>query len=118
MPALRERPDDIPLLARHFMQLHVRAHDRPVRAIAPETMAALSRHSWQLVDRAGRLDGIPRVPQRRCRPAHVARQSRSSRWLGNLPKDGNQSCRRAYLPDTPTHLPQGGSFAEQVGRNG
>ena len=46
MPALRERPEDIPLLARHFMQLHARAHDRPVRAIAPETIAALCRHSW------------------------------------------------------------------------
>ena len=46
MPALRERREDIPLLARHFMRLHARAHDRPLRAIAPEAMAALCRHSW------------------------------------------------------------------------
>ena len=46
MPPLRERPEDIPLLARHFMQLHARAHDRPLRAIAPDALAALSRHPW------------------------------------------------------------------------
>jgi transcriptional regulator with GAF, ATPase, and Fis domain len=46
MPPLRERPEDIPLLARHFMQLHARAHDRPVGAIPPEAMAALCCHSW------------------------------------------------------------------------
>jgi formate hydrogenlyase transcriptional activator len=46
MPPLRERPEDIPLLAQHFMQLHGRAHDRPLRTIAPDTMAALCRHSW------------------------------------------------------------------------
>jgi DNA-binding NtrC family response regulator len=45
-PALRERPDDIPRLAHHFIQ---RAADHlgiPAPAIAPETMLLLQRYRW------------------------------------------------------------------------
>ncbi|MBK6004802.1 sigma 54-interacting transcriptional regulator [Ramlibacter ginsenosidimutans] len=46
VPALRERVEDIPVLARHFMRLHARAHERAVRAIAPEALAVLCRYPW------------------------------------------------------------------------
>jgi formate hydrogenlyase transcriptional activator len=45
-PALRHRVDDIPVLARHFLQVHARANNRSVTTIAPESLAALSRYSW------------------------------------------------------------------------
>ena len=46
MPALRERPDDVPLLARHFADLHARRNGRPIRGITPEATDALSAWPW------------------------------------------------------------------------
>ncbi|MDB5856511.1 MAG: transcriptional regulator, NifA subfamily, Fis Family [Ramlibacter sp.] len=46
IPPLRHRVDDIPMLARHFMNVHARASDRAVRSIAPEGLAALCRYPW------------------------------------------------------------------------
>jgi len=46
IPALRERPDDIPVLANHFVQKHVAlAGGRPVR-ISPHAVDELIRHPW------------------------------------------------------------------------
>jgi two-component system nitrogen regulation response regulator NtrX len=46
VPPLRERPDDVPLLARHFMEALSAEHGRRPRAIAPEALEALSRLPW------------------------------------------------------------------------
>jgi two-component system, NtrC family, nitrogen regulation response regulator NtrX len=46
VPPLRERPEDVPLLARHFMEVLSAEHGRRPRAIAPEVLAALSRLPW------------------------------------------------------------------------
>lgn len=46
MPALRERPDDVPLLARHFANQHARRNRREVRGIAPEAVDALCLWPW------------------------------------------------------------------------
>jgi formate hydrogenlyase transcriptional activator len=46
VPALRERPEDIPLLVRHFAQQFSRRMGKVVDAISSETMAALSRYPW------------------------------------------------------------------------
>jgi len=46
VPPLRERPKDVPLLARHFMEVLSAEHGRRPRAIAPEVLAALSRLPW------------------------------------------------------------------------
>lgn len=43
LPALRERPEDIPLLAEHF--LHQRHGPTPPR-LSPEVMDALTRYKW------------------------------------------------------------------------
>ncbi|VTU23101.1 Formate hydrogenlyase transcriptional activator [Variovorax sp. PBL-H6] len=45
-PPLRHRVDDIPVLAKHFLQVHARANNRSITTIAPESLAALSRYSW------------------------------------------------------------------------
>jgi formate hydrogenlyase transcriptional activator len=46
VPALRERPDDIPLLVRHFVQQFSRRTNRNIETIPSETMKALVRYQW------------------------------------------------------------------------
>jgi DNA-binding NtrC family response regulator len=46
LPALRERPEDIPLLARYFMNYFSERIDVNTRDFDPETMEALCRYPW------------------------------------------------------------------------
>jgi formate hydrogenlyase transcriptional activator len=46
VPPLRDRPEDIPLLVRHFVQHFARRMNRVIDTIPSETMEALIRHSW------------------------------------------------------------------------
>jgi two-component system nitrogen regulation response regulator GlnG len=46
LPALRERGDDLPLLARHYLRRFGRELGREVQEIDPETMERLRSHSW------------------------------------------------------------------------
>ena len=46
VPALRERPDDIPLLVRHFVQEFSRRLGKAIDSISSDTMATLMRYPW------------------------------------------------------------------------
>jgi two-component system NtrC family response regulator len=46
VPPLRERKEDIPLLAHHFAEKYARELRRPVPAIAPEALLLLTNYSW------------------------------------------------------------------------
>ena len=46
VPALRERAEDISLLANHFMQRMTRKLGKPLERIAPATLTQLNRYSW------------------------------------------------------------------------
>jgi formate hydrogenlyase transcriptional activator len=46
VPPLRERPEDIPLLVRHFVQQFARRASRNIDSIPSETMTALVRYDW------------------------------------------------------------------------
>jgi len=46
IPALRERPEDIPLLVRHFVEQFSRRNQRGIDAIPSDTMEALVRYPW------------------------------------------------------------------------
>jgi len=43
---LRERREDIPLLARHFLERFAKAMGKPVRGISAEAMRRLERYDW------------------------------------------------------------------------
>ncbi|MEO7650880.1 MAG: sigma-54 dependent transcriptional regulator, partial [Bryobacteraceae bacterium] len=45
-PALRERPEDIPSLARHFVDKICRMEQLPLKRITPEALARLAGYSW------------------------------------------------------------------------
>ena len=46
IPPLRARREDVPELTRHFLQIAVRANDRPGASIDDAAIAALQSHSW------------------------------------------------------------------------
>ena len=46
LPPLRERTEDIPLLAMHFLEKHRSPKGTPVTEIASDAMQALLRHTW------------------------------------------------------------------------
>jgi formate hydrogenlyase transcriptional activator len=46
LPALRERVEDIPLLAQHFVQKFAKQQGKEIDTIPDEVMAALERHDW------------------------------------------------------------------------
>jgi two-component system, NtrC family, response regulator GlrR len=46
LPSLRERPDDIPLLADHFLDKFAAEFDRTVVSLSPRAMRSLINHDW------------------------------------------------------------------------
>jgi two-component system nitrogen regulation response regulator GlnG len=46
LPALRDRTDDIPILAEHFIKLFNRQLGKDVRSIAPDAMHTLVQYDW------------------------------------------------------------------------
>ncbi|MGC3962104.1 MAG: sigma 54-interacting transcriptional regulator [Rhodocyclaceae bacterium] len=45
-PALRDRPDDIPLLAEHFLQRHAAENNREIVGFDQDAMNLMRRHDW------------------------------------------------------------------------
>jgi DNA-binding NtrC family response regulator len=46
LPPLRERPEDVPLLAAHLLDKHARAQRRTLRGFVPAALARLAAHAW------------------------------------------------------------------------
>ena len=46
MPPLRERAQDIPLLAEYFLKMFAKAHNKAARGLTPGYLSALARHHW------------------------------------------------------------------------
>jgi len=46
LPALRERREDIPLLARHFLERFRKTMEKPIDGISPEAMSKLEAYDW------------------------------------------------------------------------
>jgi len=79
LPPLRERRDDVLLLARHFLDLCARKYARPVKSLSPDAVAALLRDRWvgnvrelaHVIERATlMLDGDV-IEARHLRPAAI-----------------------------------------------
>jgi two-component system response regulator HydG len=46
LPALRDRREDIPLLANHFLQMFASQHERPVNSLSAETAEFFLTYEW------------------------------------------------------------------------
>ncbi len=46
LPPLRERKEDIPLLARYFLERYAEKHGKPVKELSPEVLEAFKRYPW------------------------------------------------------------------------
>jgi len=46
MPPLRERGEDIPLLAQHFMEMFVKTNNKEIKGFTPQAMDRLLRYDW------------------------------------------------------------------------
>jgi DNA-binding NtrC family response regulator len=46
LPPLRERGDDLRLLAEHFLQSYCRKYHKPLKGISPATMNKLAKYHW------------------------------------------------------------------------
>jgi len=46
VPALRERPNDVPVLARHFLRLFAHDQDKTLDGLSPEAMRLIMDYAW------------------------------------------------------------------------
>ena len=104
LPPLRERREDIPALAGHFLRLHARRYRKTLTGFEPAAMQALLDHPWPgnvreldhavergvlMAERAAIRAGRPRPPRRaRRRLAHRGHEPRGSRRLPHPESDG------------------------------
>jgi two-component system, NtrC family, response regulator HydG len=85
LPPLRERSDDIPILARHFLALHCRQLARDLEGFSPDALATLSDYAFpgnvrelqNVIEQAvalatGPLIELHDLPERVCHPQSLA----------------------------------------------
>ncbi len=86
VPPLRQRPDDIPALARHFVEKHCRKLGRPIPDVSKATITVLRTHTWP-----GNVRELENVIER---AVIVSRGSRLAIGVNELPAANFQSASR------------------------
>src|SRR6204780_5270748 len=107
LPALRERREDIPLLARSFLDRYSKSMGKKIEAIDPEAMRRLEVYDWpgnvreleNTIERAVALEASPRISADAL-PARIRDhyQETISNHSGNGHGNGNGSGNGSILP--------------------
>jgi DNA-binding NtrC family response regulator len=90
LPPLRERREDIPLLARHFLEGFRKSMEKPVAGISPETLRRLEAYDWpgnvreleNTMERAVALESGPEITVGSL-PDRIAGYASSSAMVSN-----------------------------------
>ena len=102
VPPLRERREDIPLLAAHFLEVYTRRHPGDLRGFSDEAMAALTAYAWP-----GNVRELQNVVERLVLTAH-----QSVAGLDALPAD----IRRPKEPVRPLFRERRRTIADELYR--
>jgi DNA-binding NtrC family response regulator len=89
LPPLRERPEDIPVLARHFLEKNARPGEQP-KQIAPEAMEILLSYHWP-----GNIRELENAVERACV---------TSRDNLIIPENLPPELSAPYTPKQPLHI--------------
>jgi two-component system, NtrC family, response regulator PilR len=113
LPPLRERKDDIPLLAEHFLSKYAEQMKKPVRSVAQTSLPLLQMYGWpgnvreleNVIERAVALEQTPAILPDSL-PPHVRTPSAS------LKDDANGGPR---IPDPGSRIPDPGLTLPDLG---
>src|SRR5208282_5927880 len=94
IPALRERPEDIPLLVRHFVEQFAFRMNKTIDAIPFETMEALSRYSWP-----GNIRELQNVIERAVVVHEKGNLSVKESWLSQRSRHAEQPAQSPFKRD-------------------
>ena len=106
VPPLRERKEDIPVLAAFFLEEFARAYGRRPKELTPQALEALEAHNWpgnvrelrNLIERIVILNPQTRIDARHI-PLQIARKSvheKSAERYGSL-QDVREAAERDYI---------------------
>ena len=93
---LRERPDDVPALVRHFAARHRRKSAQAAPTWSPEAMVALQQHRWP-----GNVRELANIVERLA-ILHAGREVTAEHVREVLPQPREGSARGQALPDPAT----------------
>jgi formate hydrogenlyase transcriptional activator len=112
VPSLRERPEDIPLLVRHFARQFARRMNKTIDAIPFETMEALSRYSWP-----GNIRELQNVIERAVVVYEKGNLSIKKSWLSQRAGHAEQETQSPFKRDAMKDREMiGAALAETRGR--
>lgn len=101
LPALRQRPEDIPLLCRHFLERIGRQHAEKPPAISAAALEVLTRHSWP---------GNVRELKNTLEKAMIFRTGATIEAADLAPE-------LSHAPETLSHVPAAHIFASSSGND-
>ena len=112
IPPLRERPEDIPLLVRHFAQQFAQRMNKTIDAISSETIEALTRYSWP-----GNIRELQNVIERAVIVYEKGNLSVKKSWLSQRSGHAEQEAQSPFKRDVMMDRKMiGAALAEARGR--
>src|SRR5437762_1468615 len=94
LPPLRDRPEDVPLLADHFVARYAAKNGKPARALTPPALEALEAYSWP-----GNVRELENAIERAVVLSHAAELD-----VDALPQAVQDAARRGPRPAIPAAL--------------